>query len=213
MSYTELDWIRRHYERSDLSEFLVHLTRPNKENSKASDTLYKIVKDKQLKGSTTETGFICGDIPAVCFQNAPLHAIGQAIYSEILKSERDHSENRQPKIRYHGTGLAFRKETLYKKGARPVIYERTDIAKEILPKNEYWRIVNLDIADNSNIIDWTHEREWRIKNNYQFDYIDTTLVFETTGEFTNFLKLARNDGRDDFIAQFAGIVVLDKGVL
>ena len=49
---------------------------------------------------------------------------------------------------------------------RPVIYDKTISAKKYLPENEWWRIVNLDLSDEDRFIDWTHEREWRVPNDF-----------------------------------------------
>ena len=58
-------------------------------------------------------------------------------------------------------GLMVRKRWAFKKGGRPVIYqplsERGFISKEI----EYRHVTYDPTAKNK--VDWTHEREWRIK--------------------------------------------------
>ncbi len=63
----------------------------------------------------------------------------------------------------------FDKTYIYKKGGRPVIYDKTEEAKKYLTEDKWWRIVNLDLSDSNNIIDWTHEREWRVLNELTFE--------------------------------------------
>jgi hypothetical protein len=115
MGYSVENWRKRLAERSDLSASIVHLTRKSSEKS-VIDQLLKILDEKKLIGSTTDSGFIVGSTPAVCFQDAPLHSITQNIWFE----QKYRKENSGSKIRYLGTGLAFNKRYAYQKGARPV---------------------------------------------------------------------------------------------
>ncbi|WP_230370748.1 hypothetical protein [Paludibacterium denitrificans] len=152
MSYTKKAWKRRLAERSDLSSQVVHLTRNTKDKT-VVEVLYKIVSDAKLIGSSTQSGFICGPMPAVCFQDAPLTAICQNVFFE-----QKYNEGKQdPKRRYLAVGLAFPKDYAYAKGARPVIYDKTSEAKRFLPADQQWRIVNFDLSNEDSFIDWTHE--------------------------------------------------------
>jgi hypothetical protein len=55
------------------------MTRGRKEEGKSPlDVLFEILKDKTIKGSTN-SGYISGSDPAVCFQDAPLNGIAQNI--------------------------------------------------------------------------------------------------------------------------------------
>jgi len=209
MSNTIDHWTRRYYERSDITDRLVHLTRP-KDGSVdgcTASVLYEIIKAQKLIGSTTTSGFIVGSTPAVCFQNTPLLALMEAIYSDLLKFERDGRS-----MRYFGTGLSFDKSKLYKKGARPVFYEETNYAKSLLPTEEHWRIVNLKLDDPNHKVDWTHEREWRIPNDLVFALEDVTLIFESEVVRQKFIQLAKDDNNEHFLENVNGIVVLDKMV-
>jgi len=171
MGYTKKEWDRRIADRSDICAGLVHLTR-NADSLNVAAVLLKILLDKKLIGSSTDSGFICGKKRAVCFQDAPLYSISQ----NVLYEQRIRENNPNNKTRYLPFGLAFPKEYLYRKGARPVIYEETKIAKKMLPPDEWWRIVRLDLLDDSNFIDWTHEREWRLPGNLEFELKQVTLV-------------------------------------
>ena len=153
-----------------------------------------------------------GERGAVCFQNTPLSSIAQAVYSELLQFERTVQESGTPKIRYFGAGLSFEKKYMFDQGARPVIYEETSCAKKFLDKNEWWRIVKLDLSDADNLIDWTHEREWRVPDSFKFSLDKATLIFETSEQFNTFRDLASQNGNNHILSEIAGVVVLDKGV-
>lgn len=93
------EWNKRIARRSDFTGKLVHLTKSH-ESLSGFENLFKILTEKNILGSTTESGFICGDIPAVCFQEMPLHSIAENIYYEqYLKKDRD-----REKYRYTGYG-------------------------------------------------------------------------------------------------------------
>lgn len=48
--------------------------------------LVKIFKYKKIKSSNTESGFIVGGRPAVCFQETPLYSLSEnIIYEEELE--------------------------------------------------------------------------------------------------------------------------------
>jgi hypothetical protein len=171
MSYTKQDWKRRIAERGDMCTGLVHLTRET-DHLNVGQVLIKILIEKKLTGSTTDKGFICGSRRAVCFQDAPLYSISQNVFFEQKKWEQDKTY----KLRYRAFGIAFSKDYLFNKGARPVIYDKTDAAKSFLPKEEWWRIVRLDLSKEDAFIDWTHEREWRLPGDLDFDLTEATIV-------------------------------------
>ena len=63
------EWRNRYKNRNDISSRLTHLTKGNTVEE-AFTNLLKILEEKILIGSTTETGFIIGSRPAVCLQEA-----------------------------------------------------------------------------------------------------------------------------------------------
>ena len=88
----------------------------------AFETLWKILQEKTLKASGNE-GFIVGDKKAVCFQEVPLYAIAEnLIFEDALEG----------KNRYSHFGLRFNKIRMFKLGARPVIYGKTEELKRML---------------------------------------------------------------------------------
>ena len=164
------EWRERYKNRNDISSRLTHLTKGDT-LEEAFANLIKILEDKTLIGSTTSSGFIVGNRPAVCLQEAPLEAI-----AENLKYEMKLRIETKSKIRYLAFGIRFGKGFVFHKGGRPVIYDEKEKLKEILPQNEYWRIVNYDIKNINNMIDWSHEREWRVPGELEFDYKDIEVI-------------------------------------
>lgn len=176
-------WGKRLAERSDLTISLIHLTKKNK-NLSEIEVLIKILKERKLVGSIPANGFICGNIPAVCFQDTPLYYLSQNIYYE----QKMRQAGEYKKIRYVGVGLMFSKTLVYKKGGRPVIYEKKEKAKKILPPSEYWRIVNYDLSDEDNLIDWTHEREWRVSDDFHFELNEAIVILPKSAIVKRFIK-------------------------
>ncbi len=204
MPYNKKAWQRRLAERSDLSTQVVHLTR-DAGSLKLVDVLYSILSDGKIKGSSTQGGFICGKTPAVCFQDAPLPAVCQNVFFEQKYSEAI----KGAKTRYRATGLAFPKDYAFRKGARPVVYDKTSEAKAYLPVDQHWRIVNFDLSDADAIIDWTHEREWRSPGDFTFDVSEATLLFVNSATYKAFLKKCK-ENRTNFVEQARGVVVMDN---
>lgn len=197
------EWNKRIARRSDFTGKLVHLTKSN-ESVNGFENLFKILTEKNILGSTTESGFICGNIPAVCFQDMPLHSIAENIYYEqFLKKNQDREE-----YRYTGYGLRFSKEYIYQKGGRPVIYDRTQDAKSYLDKDNYWRIVNFDLSNKNNYIDWMHEREWRLPNNLDFELSAVEVLLHDEKGYKKFIKQCREISNPDILYEIKAIIVM-----
>ena len=204
MGYTIEDWKNRLAERSDLSTSIVHLTKTNITNNLV-EQLLTILNDKKLIGSTTQSGFIIGNKPAVCFQDAPLHGIAQNVWFE----QKYRKENPSAKVRYNAGGFAFKKNYAYSKGVRPVVYEETTRAKEMLPDKEWWRIVNFNLSNDDAIIDWTHEREWRCPIEFNFEISEVTVLLPNHKIYQKFIKDCE-DKNLDFHKKIRGIVVMSE---
>jgi hypothetical protein len=204
MAYDSETWTKRIAERTDISSQVVHLTRGSGGKS-VNEVLFDIVSQQNLKGSSTQSGFICGSRKAVCFQDAPLVSICQNVFYE----QKYKKSNPTAKDRYRAVGIAFGKQYAYRKGARPVIYDKTTEAKKYLPESEWWRIVNYDLTDPKGLIDWTHEREWRIPDDMNFDLKEATLLFVNSKSFREFEKICENN-KSDYLKKVRGIVVMDN---
>ena len=206
MGYDKKTWKRRIAERTDLSTQVVHLTREQTTDAKKGtvEVLFDIVDQQRLIASPVQQAFIVGDIPAVCFQDAPLVAICQNVFYEQKYKE----QNEKAKVRYRAVGIAFPKDYAYGKGARPVVYDQTQAAKEYLPSHQWWRIVNFDLGDENNIIDWTHEREWRVPGDFPFERSEATLLFVNADTYKAFQNLCRKNEKP-YLEEVRGIVVMD----
>lgn len=182
MGYNRDKWQRRLQNRSDLSGFVYHLTKAelNKDGKvtiSALNRLLKIIKERKINGSSTESGFIIGKRKAVCFQDAPISGIVQNVLHE-----NNFREELGGKIRYTYLGLAFPKPYIFQQGGRPVFYEEKEKAKNVLPPDEHWRIVDFSLINKDNIIDWTHEREWRLPGDeFHFD-LSKAVILLPNGE-------------------------------
>lgn len=198
MAYTRKNWENRLLSRKDMSMYLTHLTK-GADIMNALEVLLKILNEKKLK-STCDTGFINGIKPVVCFQDIPFSSI-----AENVKHEQVNIKGLGNKIRYLAVGLAFDKTMIFKKGGRPVFYEKSEYAKSILPADEYWRIVDLNFSNKKAYIDWTHEREWRILNDFDFELKDTFVLLPNSQVYKAFIKRCDNE----IIQEIAGIVVLN----
>ena len=184
----EEDWLKRIAERNDVTGQLVHLTKASDEDGievDALDVLIKILNDKCIEGNISKSGFICGNRKAICFQDAPVYSLTQNIYCE----QKMRMGENEKKIRYMGYGLLFSKPYVYNKNGRPVIYDRAEDAKKYLPKEEWWRIVNLDLSNHDNYIDWTHEREWRVPDVFKFELSEVAVVVPNEDIYKKFYEI------------------------
>ena len=207
MGYTEELWNKRIGSRSDLSSQVIHLTRSadhDGEKIGPVDVLFKMLKERRISGSTTDSGFICGEIPATCFQDAPVYSVCQNIHAE----EEYRKTVTEAKVRYVGVGLMFSKPYVFSRGGRSVVYETLEKAKDILPESEWWRIVRHDLTDPENFVDWTHEREWRVPGGFDFDLDEVTVAVPSKVGYQRFLKLCKEYEDEDILGLIKGIVNL-----
>lgn len=199
MSYTFKDWRNRYSERTDLTTGLVHLTR-SPDNESVAKLMFKILSEQTLVGSTTEKGFIVGKNSAVCFQDAPLSSVCQNTWFEQKLRENGTTS----KTRYHPCGFMFSKQIVYQNGGRPVIYDKTEDAKKYLPEEQWWRIVNFDLSNMDSIVDWTHEREWRVKGDFKFEVNQVSLLFTKSSTYKKFIEICDHQ-EQPFYKEVAGI--------
>jgi hypothetical protein len=192
-------WRNRLNNRNDMAARITHLTRGN-DAEDAFKNLWKILVDKKLNGSGN-SGFINGERKAVCLQELPLSAIAENLrYEEILSD----------KIRYSPFGVRFHKMFIYNKGGRPVIYENKEIMKKLLPENEYWRIVDLDLTDSKSFVDWTHEREWRVPGELSFSYNNIEVIVKDSSYYRKLVEQCIKTKRTDILVNIRGIITLDS---
>ena len=199
------EWFDRVQKRADIVTRLTHLTRAT-DSMDALEVLLKILEDKKLIGSTTESGYIVGKTPAVCLQETPLESLAEHI---LYENKSFHSINKCD-VRYSGVGIRFNKVFVYKSGGRPVIYDKTDYLKSILPEEQYWRIVNFDLDNKEKFIDWTHEREWRVPYELVFDYDKIELIFPTDTIYRRFITYCEENDKMDMMKEIHGILILSS---
>lgn len=196
-------WRERYKNRNDISSRLTHLTKGNTPDE-AFCTLLKILDEKTVNGSTTDTGFIIGRKPAVCLQEAPLNAI-----AENLQYEKAIREEVNGKVRYSAFGIRFNKAWIYSKGGRPVIYEEKEKMKKLLSEEEHWRIVNYDLSNLGHMIDWTHEREWRVPGNLEFEYGNIEVLVASNVYYRKFIEYCIQNDKTNMLKEINGIVVMN----
>ena len=90
----------------------------------------------------------------------------------------------------------FDKSFIYNNGGRPVIYDKKEAAKRYLPKEHWWKIVNFDLSDDEQIIDWTHEREWRVPNELEFELSDISVIVPNAKAYKIIIEKCRKEGID-----------------
>ncbi|HCG6612645.1 TPA: hypothetical protein NJ223_004670 [Vibrio parahaemolyticus] len=173
-------------DRQDLSSSLVHLTRGATVDGNELtpvDVLLKILRERTIVGSTTDSGFIRGSRRAVCFQDAPLFSIAQN-----LKFEKELRQTGATRKRYSGCGLIFSKYYLFQNGCKPVIYDKVEDGEQYLSDDELYRLVKFDLSNTESFIDWTHEREWRMPDNFEFRIDWSCIVLETKADYREFIQ-------------------------
>jgi len=198
-------WLKRIAERTDLSSQLIHITKGREINGTFVDgveIILNILRERRLYGTDTEQGFIIGDRKAVCFQDVPIYSLCQNIYADEMYQQ----QNPDSKVRYIGVGLMLPKTYVYRKGGRPVIYDKKDDAKRYLDKNVWWRIVNLDLEDNNSIIDWSHEREWRVAESIDFELEYATALLSCPNAYSLFIEKCKQKEYEGILEGIRGIV-------
>ena len=148
--------------RSDVTDWVVHWTRGETMDGKTKsswDILKEILQCGYLKPSKAQRlvgsegnkkccDTIRGEVPAVCFSEQTLKA---RLESFLADSHR-----------YSGCGIAFEKRSLFQYGGRPVIYG-DDGLLERLNRDDKYLWVKYCPLPREYPVDWTHEREWRVR--------------------------------------------------
>lgn len=173
-------------ERPDLTPYLIHLTKGNKNHS-GLENLESILRTGTIMGTDS---YVQGDRKAACFMDVPFVSL-KYVCSKDNKS------------RYEPYGVIIRKTTAYEKGARPVLYlSHTEcvalgITKGNLP-DEMWRIVNLRASNKKEIwgVNWMHEREWRCPDQFQLPSKILAVLVKSSQEAEALSrKIAQNQSR------------------
>ncbi|MFC1963722.1 hypothetical protein ACFLVL_03775 [Chloroflexota bacterium] len=143
--------------RDDLSDKLIHFTKGSDEE--AADIFLKIINESRLLGGR---GYIKGSHCCVCFTESPIGKL-----AHILANRETY------RFTYAPFGVMVDKLWLWDRGGRPVIYQ-SDQEYKLLHTDQKYRH---KIYEPDNDIDFTWEREWRIKTpELDLDPDSTTLI-------------------------------------
>ena len=186
--------------RRDFGNLLFHFTRAPTErlievvfdngskmtmSGSTNAVLRKILYEGQLMGTSRWSyGQNC-----VCFTEAPIQEFN-SIFSliEIAASE-------QERPRYEPYGIGVSKTWLFAKGGRPVVYEHPDNFASF-PEKEKYRFVPYSPEKG---VDFTWEREWRIRTNYlALDPHETLVVVPSSEEAFDLVYKFADLEPDDF---------------
>jgi hypothetical protein len=157
--------------RDDLSSKLVHLI-SGETREGAFSILRAILNDKGLRGGT---GFVKGVYKCICFSEAPVSKLGLLIAAANSGLEPP---------RYQPFGIMVDKEWLFSQGGRPAIYQ-ADSEFDMLPEGIKWRHVRYEPPG----VDFTWEREWRIKTDFlPLSEARSTIVVPTKSYIDHLLQ-------------------------
>lgn len=147
--------------RGDLSNCLVHLTR-GVDSAAAEAAFLSIFRSKTLRGSTRD---IRGGYKCICFSEAPI-----SVLAHSLSLPMSHG------TRYAPFGVMVRKDWLFSKGGRPVIYQ-PEAEYGLLHEDHRYRHVRYDPVNGP---DFSWEREWRLRSDeLHLDESKVTFIVPT----------------------------------
>lgn len=163
--------------RPDFSNYLIHFTKGKAPVSKKSDNPvcpFKELREQERMQSILKSKIIfashmpwVGKCSAVCFT--------ECVWSSLFA----HAKN------YSSFGIGFTKEFIFKQGGNPVFYVRLSLFNEQMWNEEikgFTTPFSPEYGEEKmdgrckNPIDYTHEREWRILHNLEFEYADIAFI-------------------------------------
>jgi hypothetical protein len=147
--------------RSDISTKVIHFTKGDDDRQAFNNLLSIIDKGRIVPG----TGMIKGKYSCVCFTEAPLSSLSQGLVHAFASG------------RYKQFGIMFEKSHVFQLGGRPVIYQSSNEIND-LHEEIRWRHVRYEPAGNPPV-DFTWEREWRLKNEIQVSPEYAQLIVPT----------------------------------
>lgn len=180
--------------RPDLSPHVVHFTKGGSRDE-AFDRFLAIVGDRQIFGSTN---CIKRADSCVCFTEAPLWSV------------EDGLANPEAYRRYSPFGVMFDKSHIFRNGGRPAIYQ-ADHEFDDLPESHRWRHVRYE-PDNEEPIDWTWEREWRVKTDGFGFNPETAVLVVPNDDYANRLREHYEAEQDIRVLQYSQIMSDDIAI-
>lgn len=128
--------------RKDHKDYLIHWV-SGENDTAAFEALLGIIAKQEIIGSSQNNK---GSYPCVCFTETP------ANYFNF------------DAVRYKPFGISLTKKYIFSQGGRPVIYQ-SSLEFNNLPEGIRWRHVRYEPC-SSPPVDFTWEREWRIKTEH-----------------------------------------------
>lgn len=58
------------------------------------------------------------------------------------------------------------------------------------------------------MIDWTHEREWRVPGELLFDYSHCEIIVPSPAYYHKFVEYCLKNNREEILLEIQGIVVM-----
>ena len=129
--------------RPDISDKLIHFTRPKDDWDQAYQNLKSIMRHGRIDAGNNN---IRGSFSCVCFTEAPISSLTEGFVNVNGYSD------------YSPFGIIFTKKWIYDKGGRPVIYQ-SDTEYDLLPSILQWRHMRYEPPS----VDFLWEREWRLQ--------------------------------------------------
>lgn len=180
--------------RPDMSPYVIHFTKGDCFDD-AFERFLKIVRERRLLGSS---GFIKGEYNCVCFTEAPLSSVVDGL------------GNFKFNVRYSPFGFMFEKKYIFREGGRPVIYQ-PDYEFLHLPETHRWRHVTYN-PDSENPVDWTWQREWRMKTDeFYFDPQTASLVVPNE-DYAKRLQECHERNQDLMVLEYSQIMCEELAV-
>ncbi|EPZ1175212.1 hypothetical protein ACXKL1_000985 [Klebsiella oxytoca] len=157
--------------REDSSNYVYHWIKTDIESdvpdvlfSAAFEVFKSIIHDGVIRGSDK---FIIGKDTCVCFTESPRNFI----VSDVS--------------RYQPFGFGFSKKRIFELGGRPVIYQPSN-ELQLIDKSIRWRHVQYDPMKDDAInelgVDFTWEREWRLKSD-ELDILECVEIVLPNQEY------------------------------
>lgn len=180
--------------RPDFSIYLAHFTKDSEfcvgqqgdhfasfQEMNAKQRLVSILEQKKIFMSTMPWT----NLPCVCFTECP--------WSSLLAHTK----------RYSSYGIGFTKKFIFNKHGAPALYMRANIFEKYRKHEEHraeekemWTFVTPFSPEYGNeytrrllkkVVDYTHEREWRVPEDLKFEYTDVEfIIVKTLDDFYSF---------------------------
>lgn len=157
--------------RIDISPYLVHFTR-GENITDAFENLQSIISSQIILGTNN---LIKGGYNCVCFSEAPIDCLTNGLINENYYSK------------YSPFGIVVKKDWLFSLGGRQVIYQ-TEQEYFSLLEEQRWRHMTYDPCAEPPI-DFTWEREWRIKVDELYINPDDCSIIVLNEDWANSLIL------------------------